>query len=159
MTEDETTETEDEKIKALMEELESVEEVVYKVAAYNFNVADDGYIYFFSYENQKEQKYTICLFRLKVDGTSEEAELLAKLPQSSDFLNVMNGQAFYTEKEELKSYIRMFDVNSREMSSVFEYTKPKKTVQAEELVDETSGKYTPENPTGKTEEKQTEDAE
>ena len=36
-----------------------VEEVVYEVAAYNFNVADDGYIYFFSYENVKEQKYTI----------------------------------------------------------------------------------------------------
>ena len=136
-----------------------VEEVVYEVAAYNFNVADDGYIYFFGYENAAEQKYTICLFRVKVDGTSEEAELLAKLPQSSDFLNVMNGQAFYTEKEELKSYIRMFDVKSREMSSVFEYTKPVKTVQAEELVDETSGKYTAENPTGKTEEEQTEEAE
>ena len=136
-----------------------VEEVVYKVAAYNFNVADDGYIYFFSYENQKEQKYTICLFRVKVDGTSEEAELLAKLPQSSDFLNVMNGQAFYTEKDDLKSYIRMFDVKSKEMSSIFEYTKPEKTVQVEELVDETSGKYTAENPTGKTEEEKTEDAE
>ncbi len=136
-----------------------VEEVVYEVAAYNFNVADDGYIYFFGYENAKEQKYTICLFRVKLDGSSEELELLAKLPQSSDFLNVMNGQAFYTEKDDLKSYIRMFDVKSKEMSSIFEYTKPEKTVQEEELVDETSGKYTAENPTGKTEEEKTEDAE
>ena len=127
-----------------------VEEVVYEVAAYNFNVADDGYIYFFSYENVKEQKYTICLFRVKLDGSSEDLELLAKLPQSSDFLNVMNGQAFYAEKEDLKSYIRMLDVNTKEMSSVFEYTKTEKTVQPTEIVDETSGKYTAENPTGET---------
>ena len=62
----------------------------------------------------------------------------------------MNGQAFYAEKEDLKSYIRMLDVNTKEMSSVFEYTKPEKTVQPTEIVDETSGKYTAENPTGET---------
>ena len=123
-------------------------ELVYDIAAYNFNVSNDGYIYFFGYEDVEAKKYTICLFRVKTDGTSEKAELLYKLADNSDYLNVVNGQAFFMDEEGSKSFIRMVDVDSKEVKNIFEYKKPAKTEVPTEIIDETSGKYTAENPTG-----------
>ena len=91
-------------------------ELVYDIAAYNFNVSNDGYIYFFGYEDVEAKKYTICLFRVKTDGTSEKAELLYKLADNSDYLNVVNGQAFFMDEEGSKSFIRNMNSGSCSLS-------------------------------------------
>lgn len=97
-------------------------ELLYEASAYNCNFADDGYVYFFNYADIANADYTVCLYRLKMDGTSEEAERLYDLTKTSRFLNIVNGKAIFMDKSDTQSFIKMVDLEDKSVINLFEYT-------------------------------------
>ena len=99
-------------------------ELLYDISAYNFNLGDDGYAYYFNYADVENADYTVCLYRVKADGSTETPERLSALTQTSKFLDILNGKAIYMDKSDTESYIKMIDVDEQTSIDLFQYQMP-----------------------------------
>lgn len=99
-------------------------ELLYDVSAFNFNLGDDGYAYYFNYADEKNGDYVVCLFRVKADGSSQTPERLSSLIATSKFLDIVNGKAIYMDKSETESSIKMIDVKEQTSIDLFQFKFP-----------------------------------
>lgn len=106
-------------------------EMLYDLSAYNFNLGDDGYAYYFNYADVETADYTVCLYRVKIDGTSETPERLSALQQTSKFLDIVDGKAIYMDKTDEESFIKMIDVEKQTSIDLFQYKLPEEDVVEE----------------------------
>ena len=107
-------------------------ELLYDVSAFNFNLGDDGYAYYFNYADEKNGDYVVCLFRVKADGSSQTPERLSSLIATSKFLDIVNGKAIYMDKSETESSIKMIDVKEQTSIDLFQFKFPEEELEEPE---------------------------
>ena len=82
------------------------EELLYEEEMYNLNT-NDGYAYYLGYADVKNSDYTVCLFRVKLDGTSETPEKIKALETYSSFLDVVGDWVIYMDSGAEAGFIKL----------------------------------------------------
>lgn len=81
-------------------------EVLLDTTAYNLNLYD-GYLYFLNYKDTASEDYTVCLYRIKADGSEKEATSLKELDSYSSFINVIGDWVIYMDSNETEGFINL----------------------------------------------------
>lgn len=87
------------------------EELVLDDAAYNLNLSGD-YLYFLNYLDAENEDYTVALFRVKADGTQEQAENIKTLSSYSTFINVVGDWVMYMDNDSTSGFINLVNKNA-----------------------------------------------
>ena len=82
------------------------EEIVCDTTAYNLNLNGD-YIYYLNYADAENGNYTVCIFRIKADGTSESPEKIKELSTYSSFIDVIGNWVIYMDTNDTSGYINL----------------------------------------------------
>lgn len=98
------------------------QELILETSAYNLNLKDD-YLYFLNYAN--EEDYTVCLYRVKADGSQEKEEEVKTLSVTTKYINVVGDWVMYMDYEEDSGFINLVNKNtSGEESKIYVYVYP-----------------------------------
>ena len=85
----------------------NVEELVYdNIEAYNLNT-NDGYAYYLNYLDIEADDYTVCLFRVNLDGTTQQPEKLKEMATYSSFIDVVGDWVIYMDSSDESGYINL----------------------------------------------------
>ena len=87
------------------------EELVLDDAAYNLNLSGD-YLYFLNYLDAENEDYTVALFRVKADGTQQQAENIKTLSSYSTFINVVGDWVMYMDNDSTSGFINLVNKNA-----------------------------------------------
>lgn len=91
-----------------------VEEIVYdNIEAYNLNTSE-GYAYYLNYLDAANGNYKVCLFRVKLDGTTKTPEKLKELETYSSFIDVVGDWVIYMDSSDEAGFINLVDKNGKE---------------------------------------------
>lgn len=91
-----------------------VEEVLYdNIEAYNLNT-NDGYAYYLNYLDAENSNYTVCLFRVKLDGSTETPEKLKELATYSSFIDVVGDWVIYMDSSDEAGFINLVNKHGKE---------------------------------------------
>ena len=91
-----------------------VEEVVYDdIEAYNLNT-NEGYAYYLNYLDPENSNYKVCLFRVKLDGSTEVPEKLKELETYSSFIDVVGDWVIYMDSSEDAGFINLVNKHGKE---------------------------------------------
>lgn len=85
-------------------------ELVLDDTAYNLNLNGD-YLYFLNYLDEENEDYTVALFRVKADGTQEQAENIKTLSSYSTFIDVVGNWVMYMDNDDTSGFINLVDKN------------------------------------------------
>lgn len=94
----------------------NVEEALYeneKIQVYNLNT-NENYAYYLDYLDSENENFTVCLFRVKLDGTSEKPEKLKELKSYSSFIDVIGDWVIYMDSTEQAGFINLVNKNGKE---------------------------------------------
>ena len=85
-------------------------EVIREGSVYNMNIYN-GNIYYLNYKDEANEDYTVCIFKISVDGG--DAVNIKELAYYSSFINVVNGYIYLMDMniEEGKSFISLVNVD------------------------------------------------
>ena len=84
-----------------------VEEKIYdNIEAYNLNT-NEGYAYYLNYLDAENANYTVCLFRVKLDGTTKTPEKLKELSTYSSFIDVVGDWVIYMDSSDEAGFINL----------------------------------------------------
>ena len=85
-------------------------EVIHEGSVYNMNIYN-GNIYYLNYKDEANEDYTVCIFKISVDGG--DAVNIKELAYYSSFINVVNGYIYLMDMniEEGKSFISLVNVD------------------------------------------------
>ncbi len=90
------------------------QQAVYNTSAYNMNLSGD-YIYYMNYKDENSSDYTVCIYRVKTDGTDNK--IIKELNTYSSFLNVLGAKVFYMDSSNDQGHIMLVDgKNSKEVN-------------------------------------------
>jgi predicted nucleic acid-binding Zn-ribbon protein len=84
---------------------------ILETSAYNMNLSGD-YIYYMNYKDEENDDYTVCIFRVKKDGTNNE--IVKELNTYSSFLDVVGTQVFYMDSLDNAGVINLIDAKTLE---------------------------------------------
>ncbi len=91
-----------------------VEELLYdNIEAYNLNT-NDGYAYYLNYLDAENSNYTVCLFRVKLDGTTETPEKLKELATYSSFIDVVGDWVIYMDSSDEAGFINLVNKHGKQ---------------------------------------------
>ena len=91
-----------------------VEEVLYdNIEAYNLNT-NEGYAYYLNYLDAENANYTVCLFRVKLDGSTETPEKLKELATYSSFIDVVGDWVIYMDSSDEAGFINLVNKHGKE---------------------------------------------
>ena len=91
-----------------------VEEVLYdNIEAYNLNTSE-GYAYYLNYLDAENSNYTVCLFRVKLDGSTETPEKLKELATYSSFIDVVGDWVIYMDSSDEAGFINLVNKHGKE---------------------------------------------
>lgn len=91
-----------------------VEEVLYdNIEAYNLNT-NEGYAYYLNYLDAENANYTVCLFRVKLDGSTEAPEKLKELATYSSFIDVVGDWVIYMDSSDEAGFINLVNKHGKE---------------------------------------------
>ena len=84
-------------------------EILYKDKAYNMNIYNDN-IYFLNYRDEENEDYTLCIFKMNIDGG--ELTKVKELSYFTSFINLVNGYIYLMDMnmEESKSFVSLINV-------------------------------------------------
>lgn len=85
-------------------------ELILDDTAYNLNLNGD-YLYFLNYLDEENEDYTVALFRVKADGTQEQAENIKTLSSYSTFIDVVGNWVMYMDNDDTSGFINLVDKN------------------------------------------------
>ena len=89
----------------------NVEETVYEnIETYNLNTRD-GYAYYLNYLDAENADYTVCLFRVKLDGSTQNPEKLKEMDTYSSFIDVVGDWVIYMDSSDEAGVIKLIDKN------------------------------------------------
>lgn len=80
--------------------------VLLDTTAYNMNLYDD-YIYFLNYKDSENADYTVCLYRIKSDGSETSATIIKELDTYSSFINIIGDWVIYMDSNENEGFINL----------------------------------------------------
>lgn len=83
------------------------------IAAYNMNTTSD-YIYYLNYRDEENADYTVCIYKLKTDGTSESPEKIKELGTYNSFINIANDRIIYRDSSEEEAFINSINTNGED---------------------------------------------
>lgn len=90
-----------------------VEEKIYdNIEAYNLNT-NEGYAYYLNYLDAENANYTVCLFRVKLDGTTETPEKLKELSTYSSFIDVVGDWVIYMDSSDEAGFINLVNKHGK----------------------------------------------
>lgn len=81
-------------------------EVLLDTTAYNMNLYGD-YIYFLNYKDLENEDYTVCLYKIKSDGSEETATNIKELDTYSSFINIVGDWVIYMDSNETEGFINL----------------------------------------------------
>lgn len=120
--------------------------MILDVTAYNMNVSKD-YIYYLNYLDEKNSNYTVAIYRVKTDGTSETPETVKILDTYSSFIDIVGDWIIYMDSDEEEGFInlvkidgsdliRLYTLNYEELKEIQEDEEEiRNTVEDENVVD------------------------
>ena len=81
-------------------------EVMLDTTAYNMNLYK-GYIYFLNYKDLENEDYTVCLYRIKADGSEQTATNIKELDTYSSFINIVGDWVIYMDSNDTEGFINL----------------------------------------------------
>lgn len=78
--------------------------------AYNLNT-NKGYAYYLNYFDPDNEDYTVCVYRVKLDGTTETPELIKKLDTYSSFIDVVGKWVIYMDSNSEAGFINLVSID------------------------------------------------
>lgn len=81
-------------------------EVLLDTTAYNMNLYGD-YIYFLNYKDLENEDYTVCLYKIKTDGSEKEATSIKELDTYSSFINIIGDWVIYMDSNQTEGFINL----------------------------------------------------
>lgn len=105
------------------------EELLVDTTAYNMNLKDN-YIYFLNYKDVENGDYTVCLYKVKNDGSEKEATSIKELDTYSSFINVVGDWVVYMDSNETEGFINLVKTDGSDTVCVYllDYTEYYSTV-------------------------------
>ena len=88
------------------------EELITEKTAYNLNL-EGKYLYFLNYADIENEDYTVCIYRIKTDGSMKEPENIKQLEQYSSFINLVDGWVLYMDGNDTSAFINMTKVDGK----------------------------------------------
>lgn len=129
------------------------EEKISETTAYNLNLNGD-YLYYLNYEDYANEEYTVCVFRIKADGTSAEPEKIKEMDNFSQFINIVGDWVYYMDYnddsgfinlvktdgsgEEVQLYLLVYSDFYESLDSNEENTQPEENSTTEQQVENTN---------------------
>lgn len=92
--------------------------VLYKETAYNMNVVGQN-IYYLNYVDATNANYTVCIYRVKTNGSTKEPEVVKELEKQSSFIDVIDDWIVYMDGNATNSFIKLLEANSKEEINVY----------------------------------------
>lgn len=86
---------------------------LYETTAYNLNVYGN-YIYYLNYADEANQDYTVCIYKVKANGSTETPELIKTLDTYSSFLDVVDNWIIYMDSNETEGFINLLKTDGKE---------------------------------------------
>lgn len=80
--------------------------ILLDTTAYNMNLNGD-YIYFLNYKDLENEDYTVCLYKIKSDGSEEKATSIKELDTYSSFINIIGDWVIYMDSNETEGFINL----------------------------------------------------
>ena len=124
-------------------------ELILDDTAYNLNLNGD-YLYFLNYLDEANEDYTVALFRVKSDGTEEQAENIKTLSSYSTFIDVVGNWVMYMDNDDTSGFINLVDKNgSGEEKKVYvlDYSSYYENIDNVEEPEQQGTEVVPENTT------------
>lgn len=81
-------------------------ELILDTTAYNLNLNGD-YIYYLNYKDLENADYTVCLFRIKADGSEDSPTTLKELDTYSSFINIVGDWVVYMDSNDTEGFINL----------------------------------------------------
>ncbi|MBQ7409796.1 MAG: DUF5050 domain-containing protein [Clostridia bacterium] len=81
--------------------------------AYNLNTSK-GYAYYLDYLDPENEDYTVCIYRVKLDGSTEAPELIKKLDTYSSFIDVVGKWVIYMDSNSEAGFINLVSVDGKD---------------------------------------------
>lgn len=95
--------------------------LVYKSPAYNMNVIGD-YIYYLNYKNENadSEDETVCIHKVKTDGTDHQ--IICEMENYSSFIGLAGDWVYYTDHDDNNYYINLIKNDGSEEVELFNYS-------------------------------------
>lgn len=93
-------------------------ELLYDTTAYNMN-ASGKYIYYLNYADEANSDYTVCLYRVKANGSTKEPENIKALETYSSFIDVVGDWIIYMDSSEEEGFINLVKTNGKKEIKVY----------------------------------------
>lgn len=91
----------------------NVEETLYdNIETYNLNT-NDGYAYYLNYLDAENGDYTVCLFRVKLDGSTQTPENLKAMETYSSFIDVVGNWVIYMDSSDEAGFINLVNKDGK----------------------------------------------
>lgn len=94
------------------------QEVLYDTTAFNLNVSGE-YAYYLNYADKSNSDYTVCIYRVKTNGTTETPEVVKELEKYSNFLGVTGNWIIYLDYTEFEAFINLVKIDGSEEIKVY----------------------------------------
>ncbi len=94
------------------------QEVLLDTTAYNMNLYGD-YIYFLNYKDLENEDYTVCLYRIKIDGSEKEATSIKELDTYSSFINIIGNWVIYMDSNETEGFINLVKTDGSDVVCLY----------------------------------------
>lgn len=90
------------------------EQLLYgNLEAYNLNT-NKGYAYYLNYLDPENEDYTVCVYRVKLDGTTETPELIKKLDTYSSFIDIVGKWVIYMDSNSEAGFINLVSADGKD---------------------------------------------
>lgn len=89
------------------------QELVLDTTAYNLNLKED-YLYFLNYADAENEDYTVCLYRVKTDGSEEQAEKIKELSTYSSYIDIVGDWVMYMDSDDNSGFINLVKLDGSE---------------------------------------------
>ena len=83
-------------------------ETVLDGQAYNLNIYNDT-IYYLNYKNEENEDYTVCIYKMNINGG--DPEIVKEFSYYSSFINLVNDYIYYMDMDDEKAFINLINVN------------------------------------------------
>ncbi len=87
------------------------EEKIFETDAYNLNTSGE-YAYYLNYTDESNE--TVCIYKVKLDGSSNEPEVVKKLDTYSSYIDVLGDWVLYMDSNTKEGFINLVNVNKND---------------------------------------------
>ncbi len=119
------------------------QEVLYETSAYNMNASGD-YIYYLNYQDEANSDYTVCIYKVKNDGSTETPEAIKTLESYSSFIDVVDEWIVYMDYSNTEGFINLVKADGTEEIKVYSLNYEEQYGAQEEKTEETADTTTSE---------------